>query len=1327
MKRKLIVFALCFAMVTALLPASVLAETLTEDEDEIIAENVDYEESAVSGENIGDGTENGLDENGELTPLTAEQELEGSASVAVYKKDSDSEDPEYLLVVTDAPTNTQISLDSTHLSLTDQYGESIEAVISGNLYFVVGEEEGTAVSYLMLDGYPDEETLVIIAYGEDDSPLNAVIEDGTVTEMVEGKLVIEIADTAETGEGQIGKIQVNTLCYLDANGTYQQEIIEARDLYEPITYTVESDGTVNLEDIVDSEPVGEFYYGSLDTLSLTSCTQAKVEDGELQPLDESGNPVSGVKIYMVYDQLYSFDVELGSVVNEHTEDNGDAYLWFGDTFYIDQYHSQGVYLTGYTNNAKETADCGVWPMLGRTREVLINNGTYGFDHWMGQDLNTWEKVKAYDGVSGNDTTGSASGKDAGDKNYGIVGPFQFTNGETVDTYTTVRVTGRIGDEFTATEVFGTSEVYMIREDSDYHNEWYNLGSHASDNGKRAWFYWISDFYILNNYQDILEYVVIQEDEKTGEIRLLADEMGEDGNGTLIDVWNLKGLYTKRDSAVKTYMADHEDELTEMGVGFSEYLGWLDHIQLRLYTTVETIINGVEYHGTLSLMTKSYTPTVSYYIDTTCTNIDDQEKTAGSETVSKKNEQECNPVDFSFYINPDEAFDADKVKITVDLGFNGTLYGEDGSKIEFTTEDPFIYNITLTSEQLWEAYDCCPNNTGYDVAINLSEAVKTALEDTLVIEKVWDDDSNAYHSRDNVTAIEVTLERSKDGEDWETVVDSNGNPQVFFIEGDASSDVWSLTLTGADLDINDPDDGGAYQFRIAEEMSIEGVSDGFTYIYIDSFDGEDSTLIVTNTLSNKLITITGEKQWYDQEGNELSDAEIPDSVIIAVLKDGKFYDDIKVTKEDKWAFDFSDLPQFTVDGEDTYTYTVVELSDKGEIIEDGGVILLEDSVYQVQVSEDNPEETNPDDDAAAHYTVTNTFLPIGKDVDADTEDGLDYGDDGQMTQVGATLTYKIDYFNYDAEASTVTITDVLDVGLDFVSADNDGSYDESTRTITWTIESVEPNTGGSVTFEATVNENAVEYRVDNTAYVLVGNEGGVYTNTVTNPLPTPSTPETPNQPEEPETIRIPVTKVWDDENDADGIRPESVTVELYLNGEPTGRTLVLNESNGWSGTFTNLEDKTDNLWTVVETAVEDYESSVSGNAESGFVITNTHTPDEIEVPEEPDTPDESEIPEGPNEPEEPEIPEEPDETEEPAAPENPDETQEPSAPEIPEEPEEPVSPETPEDQGNQDSDSGLPQTGYRWNLFLCIVMLAFGGVLLVGTGRAMIQPEKKRRR
>lgn len=102
---------------------------------------------------------------------------------------------------------------------------------------------------------------------------------------------------------------------------------------------------------------------------------------------------------------------------------------------------------------------------------------------------------------------------------------------------------------------------------------------------------------------------------------------------------------------------------------------------------------------------------------------------------------------------------------------------------------------------------------------------------------------------------------------------------------------------------------------------------------------------------------------------------------------------------------------------------------------------------------------------------------------------------------------------------------------------------------------------------------------------------------------------------PAKTSVSVKKVWKDENNQDGKRPSSVTVKLLADGQDTGKTLELTEANGWAGSFKDLDaDKggTPIKYTVVEVTVAGYTSEVTGDAASGFTITNSYTPETVDV-------------------------------------------------------------------------------------------------------------------
>ena len=102
---------------------------------------------------------------------------------------------------------------------------------------------------------------------------------------------------------------------------------------------------------------------------------------------------------------------------------------------------------------------------------------------------------------------------------------------------------------------------------------------------------------------------------------------------------------------------------------------------------------------------------------------------------------------------------------------------------------------------------------------------------------------------------------------------------------------------------------------------------------------------------------------------------------------------------------------------------------------------------------------------------------------------------------------------------------------------------------------------------------------------------------------------------PAKTEVSVKKVWKDENNQDGKRPSSVTVKLLADGQDTGKTLELTEANGWAGSFKDLDaDKggTPIKYTVVEVTVPGYTSEITGDAASGFTITNSYSPETVDV-------------------------------------------------------------------------------------------------------------------
>ena len=188
----------------------------------------------------------------------------------------------------------------------------------------------------------------------------------------------------------------------------------------------------------------------------------------------------------------------------------------------------------------------------------------------------------------------------------------------------------------------------------------------------------------------------------------------------------------------------------------------------------------------------------------------------------------------------------------------------------------------------------------------------------------------------------------------------------------------------------------------------------------------------------------------------------------------------------------------------------------------------------------------------------------------------------------------------ADGSVVqTVTNDVDGNFAF----DELTYDENqVGTHKYTISEVEGTETG-VTYDKTVRE--VEVKVEKISATelkaTVSKEAKdlVFTNKYT-----------------PAKTQIPVKKIWDDADNQDGKRPTKITVKLLVDGQDTGKILELSEANGWAGNFTDLDADKGGApidYKVVEvSSVAGYTTEISGDAKTGFTITNKYTPETIDI-------------------------------------------------------------------------------------------------------------------
>ena len=262
------------------------------------------------------------------------------------------------------------------------------------------------------------------------------------------------------------------------------------------------------------------------------------------------------------------------------------------------------------------------------------------------------------------------------------------------------------------------------------------------------------------------------------------------------------------------------------------------------------------------------------------------------------------------------------------------------------------------------------------------------------------------------------------------------------------------------------------------------------------------------------------------------------------------------------------------------------------------------------AEGNGDETNGEAEGTA--TEDNGDVPpmatviVADEAEAEAEADADADADATEVEVIATDTVETETDAVEAEESVfeVIADAVKDIAGFFRLSILNPTVAKAdpvvrTKTLTYTIREVKGDDA-----KTTYATNEVKYTVtvtDNGEGKIIAEAKAEGDTTFVNTY-------------NPDTVDINVSKVWDDKNDKDGIRPESVTVDLMASlpfmDEPafTGLSLTLNEANGWKGTFEDIVAESDGTpieFSIEERSVSGYTVAITGSADEGFTVTNIH--------------------------------------------------------------------------------------------------------------------------
>ena len=471
-----------------------------------------------------------------------------------------------------------------------------------------------------------------------------------------------------------------------------------------------------------------------------------------------------------------------------------------------------------------------------------------------------------------------------------------------------------------------------------------------------------------------------------------------------------------------------------------------------------------------------------------------------------------------------------------------------------------------------------------------------------VEKVWEDNNDQDGKRPESITVKLL---------------ANGKDTNQFLILNKGSD-WKGTFTG----LNQYQDGKEIVYTI-EEVSVAGYETGIS--------GDAGTgYIITNTHTPETITISGAKTWDDKDNQ---DGKRPESITIRLYANGTELQDKAqtVTKDNGWAWSFSNLPKYENGVQINYTISEDTVADYTTKVNNYDVT----NSYQpgkTSVGVTKSWQDNNNQDGIRPESITVKLLANGEDTNktltlskgnswTDTFSGLDeYADGEKIAYTIEELTVEGYDTEITGEASTGYIitnshtpeTITISGAKTWDDGDNqDGKRPESitirlyangtelkdkTLTVTegdgwaWSFTNL-PKYADGEQINYTISEDAV------TDYTTTVN-GYNITNSY-----------------EPGKTSVGVTKSWQDNNNQDGIRPESITVKLLANGEDTNKTLTLSKGNGWTGTFSGLDEYKDGekiVYTIEEVNVNGYDTVITGEASTGYIITNSHTPETVEV-------------------------------------------------------------------------------------------------------------------
>ncbi len=483
----------------------------------------------------------------------------------------------------------------------------------------------------------------------------------------------------------------------------------------------------------------------------------------------------------------------------------------------------------------------------------------------------------------------------------------------------------------------------------------------------------------------------------------------------------------------------------------------------------------------------------------------------------------------------------------------------------------------TKQITYSVKETLPDGSGYESAVDKNlPAVK--------------DDSGTITITNTHPTGDLTVTKTVD-----SVVESDKTVEFTFT---VTLDEKSINGTFGDMTFKDG--VATFTLKNGESKTASGLLTTVKYTVVetanDDFDTEkkDDTGAIKEEASKAVFTNTRittdievKKVWDDADD---VDEFRPDSITVHLMNGETEVGKEELTAENGWKFTFEDLPYSEGGKEIKYTVTEDEVAGYTPTID--GLVITNKHVPLEPVTHDPPVlKTITGDTPETKDKFTFTLTAVSNTAGVETMP-MPEGSDGKVktATIEAGVKYEFGDISFSVPGSYVYEIREKDTKLEGYE------YDTSVYTLTYEVKKSPDKTKADMTLTVTKDGE----KVDLSVYTFEN----VYT-----------APEVP-------TIDVKVTKVWEDGDNKEGIRPDSVSIKLMADGEDTGKVVELSKENNWTYTFTGLPETADGKaieYTVAEKKIDGYTIKITGDMKTGFTITNTHIP-----PDAPETGDNQRI-------------------------------------------------------------------------------------------------------